>query len=1419
MKIFRFSVIFIFIFACIQNCIPQIYSIHHYSTEEGVATRGVKDIVQDKTGRMWFSTGLGVSMYDGFSWTNFGSKDNVPRRNYIRIACDEKGIIWAAPDNTAHNIIYYSNNRWEKFNAISETVESGNEISGFGIFYEENKPVICVTTYSGAYVFEDDKWRLYSESDGLTDNFIFSVCTLDTEFLLSTGKGVSVLSKGKIDNSINKSIPKGFGPVLKITLEKRNDEPDTRLWLLGSDKVGYIEDGRFKEIKSNFTLSEKGAANTFFLTPDGEETIYFGNIWIRYCVNLHTGESHILNTDNGFSSEGNDAVYKDREGKIWFAGFRGIDKLNTIAFRNHTKINILAENEVSSVTEISPNVFVIGHNSGISISKNYNFRYIKFDNADFFSSIYRVLDLYSDLKGNAWIAASYRGAGKIDENGNLEWYNIEGVDHISSVCKNGAGNILFSGNNYIYELKNGNFERVDFDKSGSFHFRKIFCFEDDNVWGAGMNGIIKITGGKSVLIKNSGLTAEKNCFSVFKDDDGNVLAGTENGLYSIVNDSLVKFTSGDFEISDAVFAITKDKKNGYYFFGTSSNLVRWDGKSGVKKYNSYNGLVEGEINRSALYLDTRNNLWIGTDAGLSKYIPGLDYGKEFVPSPEILFVEDIQGNRYSGKDEITLRNGNTSLIFSIRGISFVEERLLEYRIKLEGYDKDWILIHQNEIGNIVYKNLEPGTYKFIMQARNFSGKWSEEISSGEITAKGMFYKQWWFMLTVLLIIIFNLLYVYKHILRRKYTKSLEANVRQRTNELYESQEKLKHTLATLEDKVKERTEELSLSESKFRSIIEQASDGIVIYEMDTRQVILTNQAYADMLGYSKEEMLKLTIYDIVAHERESIDNYVNSLAVHDNVFIRERFHRRKNGSLVPVEVSVKAVQFPEARTMCVLARDISERLKSQHELRQSEEKYRTLIENADDIILMLDIDLNMILANNNYYESLGLEKNHFIGIESLLHPDDVSVFNKAKENLLRSGNNQAEFRLRRADGRWLYFSAKSILVRDGDDIPVNILSIIRDVTEKKNIEKALHESEKKFRELVEQMPAAVYETDINGDITFVNKTGLEMFGYGCNGNIIGKSLMDFAPPSSRAAAAEKFRSTISGVISEGYEFQGYRKDGASIPIHINAVPLMEDGVCTGVRGVVLDISEKIASRDKLEKYAEELKKLNATKDKFFSIIAHDLRAPFTGFLGLTELLYQESEGMHKEEVMNYAGLMRNSAKNLFELIENLLQWGRLQTGGLKIRKIRVNLTACVVNAMNLLRYNYEKKEITVENKVDPDTFVTGDDHILVSVLQNFIANAIKFTHRKGAIAISAEKRDANVIVTVKDNGVGMKPDMIEKLFRLDAQTTTAGTENEAGTGLGLIICKEMIEKLGGYIEIQSKVNEGTAVIFGIPAAN
>ncbi|MGV8018554.1 MAG: sensor histidine kinase [Ignavibacteria bacterium] len=156
---------------------------------------------------------------------------------------------------------------------------------------------------------------------------------------------------------------------------------------------------------------------------------------------------------------------------------------------------------------------------------------------------------------------------------------------------------------------------------------------------------------------------------------------------------------------------------------------------------------------------------------------------------------------------------------------------------------------------------------------------------------------------------------------------------------------------------------------------------------------------------------------------------------------------------------------------------------------------------------------------------------------------------------------------------------------------------------------------------------------------------------------------------------------------------------------------------------------------------------------------------------------------------------------------------------MKIRKKRVNLSACVVNAMNLLRYNYEKKEITVENKIDPDTFVTGDDHILVSVLQNFIANAIKFTHRKGTIVISAEKRQANVIVTVKDNGVGIKPEMIEKLFRLDAQTTTAGTENEAGTGLGLIICKEMLERLGGYIEIQSKVNEGTAVIFGITAAD
>ncbi|MCE1164980.1 MAG: HAMP domain-containing histidine kinase, partial [Bacteroidetes bacterium] len=258
---------------------------------------------------------------------------------------------------------------------------------------------------------------------------------------------------------------------------------------------------------------------------------------------------------------------------------------------------------------------------------------------------------------------------------------------------------------------------------------------------------------------------------------------------------------------------------------------------------------------------------------------------------------------------------------------------------------------------------------------------------------------------------------------------------------------------------------------------------------------------------------------------------------------------------------------------------------------------------------------------------------------------------------------------------------------------------------------------------------------------------------------------------------------------------------------------IDGGNCVGIRGIAVDMTRHVQTEDRLKAYTEELKEVNAMKDKFFSIIAHDLRAPFTGFLGFTELLHQEVDNMSKEEISHFAGILKNSAKNNYELLENLLQWGRLQTGALEIKNERIEITNCISNVLRLLQYNIENKQISVESNLNSPVYAKGDCQIVQSVLQNLLSNSIKFTNRNGKISIECGQNDGKVFVTVRDNGVGISGQILEKLFRLDSHITTQGTEKETGTGLGLLVCREMIEKINGKIEIESRVNEGTAVTF------
>lgn len=249
-----------------------------------------------------------------------------------------------------------------------------------------------------------------------------------------------------------------------------------------------------------------------------------------------------------------------------------------------------------------------------------------------------------------------------------------------------------------------------------------------------------------------------------------------------------------------------------------------------------------------------------------------------------------------------------------------------------------------------------------------------------------------------------------------------------------------------------------------------------------------------------------------------------------------------------------------------------------------------------------------------------------------------------------------------------------------------------------------------------------------------------------------------------------------------------------------------------------ELLARVKTHLKLQQQKRDLKELNATKDKFFSIIAHDLKSPLNQLLGLSELLQKELESDKGDEVLNLVKLMGESAKTGRLLLENLLEWSRSQTGSLKFNPKVLDIEQLTNEVIELNTNNAIQKNISIKSKVKSGIFAFADENMIKTILRNLISNSIKFTMNGGKINLSAKKNNGLVTYSVSDSGIGIAANDIKKLFRIDVNPNSIGKSAEKGTGLGLILCKEFIQMNGGEVWVESKLGEGSAFKFTMPAS-
>lgn len=239
-------------------------------------------------------------------------------------------------------------------------------------------------------------------------------------------------------------------------------------------------------------------------------------------------------------------------------------------------------------------------------------------------------------------------------------------------------------------------------------------------------------------------------------------------------------------------------------------------------------------------------------------------------------------------------------------------------------------------------------------------------------------------------------------------------------------------------------------------------------------------------------------------------------------------------------------------------------------------------------------------------------------------------------------------------------------------------------------------------------------------------------------------------------------------------------------------------------------------RDKLDKQKRELEELNATKDKFFTIIAHDLKNPFNTVIGLAELLVERFETYDSQKIKEFVTQIHKFSNNAYNLLEDLLQWAKAQTGRMEIKPEKIDIFELAVENKALFEEKAAKKGVEINLEVAMQTFALIDRNMITTVLRNLVSNAVKFTNAGDQININAIKVNDHIEINVTDTGIGIPKENQNKIFRIDSNLSTQGTSDEAGTGLGLIISREFVEKNGGTIHVESTEGNGSKFIFTVP---
>ena len=642
---------------------------------------------------------------------------------------------------------------------------------------------------------------------------------------------------------------------------------------------------------------------------------------------------------------------------------------------------------------------------------------------------------------------------------------------------------------------------------------------------------------------------------------------------------------------------------------------------------------------------------------------------------------------------------------------------------------------------------------------------------------------------------------------------------------------LKQELKELRKSHNETLKGISLDEElkiKLLKAVNTNSDAIFLTDVEGI-ITYINSGFTALYGFSADEVVGKFTPRIIKSgllEKEIYEDFWQALK--NNIEVKgEILNRKKNGELVVVEGMASSVLDEEGEIIGFLGiqRDFTVYKQAEENLKSSELKFRTVIDYAYEWEYWQAEDHHIVYMSPSCERISGYTAEEFISnpklLNEIVYSEDFESFKNHHDDVFlyehRNDISELEYRIVHKDGSIITIDHTCRPIFDVNEKYLGRRASNRNITVRKQAEKALRESEEIFRTLFESSKDGIFMLSEEGTILAVNRSFANMHGYTID-ELKGMPWKNLVTPEIFEFVTARMQRILTGE-SIVFEVEHFCKNGSRIPLEVstNRMSIRDDTMC--ILAFHRDISERKKAEAEISLKNKELLKLNSEKDKFFSIISHDLRNPFNAIIGYSELLIEQIDESNYEKIEEYAHIILNSSELAMDLLMKLMEWSRSQSGRIKFNPVHFEIVNLIDEITPLFNGIAGKKSISIKKDLPANLQVYADQAMISTVLRNLISNSIKFTNPNGKILISAEEKQNEIIVSVSDTGIGIPKNAVDKLFRIDESYSTSGTHNESGTGLGLVLCKEFIEKHGGRIWVSSIEDIGSNFYFSLPIKN